>query len=1176
MKTFRSVFLFIFKKLGVIILVVLGLNHVEAIEIELEDNTLSFQHITFRDGIPFQPITHILQDEEGYMWFGSEWGLCRYNGYEYGSFLDEGITALFEDSHRYLWIGTKAGLIRIDPLRETQVSYHHEPAIPQTVNNDHIICMYETRQGVIWVGTRTGLNRFNSQNERWESFSCNPTIAIPYENPYPSQVNSIQEDKEGRMWIGMETGLFAFDPLSGSFTPYPFDFNYSVNSILCSQTGFLWMGNNRGLVRFDPQIHEFKRFTTEKPNSVLALIQPKITSMCEDPTGILWIVSPWAFYRFDPQRELFVYDENQMERPRSLSSSNLLSFYRERTGAIWVSTDNALNRFDPYESQFRILVPGKENPPALSANAVYALCEDREEAIWIGTQNGGLNRYDPKTNRITYYRHDPTREDTISEDTVTALAAAPDGRIWIGSWKQGLCVLDPKNGSVKRYPFLKDEKEIPDAKTLNYAIVRSIHVMNNGTIWIGTEKGGISILDPETDTFIHFREDTNNLSSNAIRSFYEDREGTLWVGTGGYQMVAKGLNRFVPEIQSFQHYDHLIPEIMDANGIWIHGMAEDRNNQLWLATNYGLFRMNGRTDDYIRFTPKNGLVDNDIRSVVCAEDGFLWLSTANSGLARLDPETQEIVNYGELYGLTNLQYNIGVGLKGRDGTLYFGGANGLTILNKGTIERNPNPPPVVIEQIEVLNQPVPPSLWKDDFHIKLDYWQNAIIFHFSALSYTNPNRNRYQYRLLGFEQEWFECGSERLVRYASLSPGVYRFQVKGANSDGVWSDRKELAITITPPFWHTGWFQFLSLLSGVIGILGFYKYRVWKIQRDKRRLEAEVFSRTAQLKVERDYLKTIINTSPLMIVGYNADGDLTFLNPTAEQTFGLHNRDFIGKKWWELALQGEDRQKLEALHRQLQERNLIGHELTVTLPSGKIRTLIWSFIHHNDEYGERVETLVFVDDITEQIESEILETSRNEQRRIGREIHDSLCQTLTGITLMFGTLSKKKDTMPTAQAQMLAEIQEHLQAVTTQSRHLSRGLYLHELETHGLRDALRELTHSVETIFGVHCRLDWNGETPDIEIHTATELYRIVQEAVNNAAKHSHSEFIDICVECNPDTVKTIVQDGGTGFHTNSSNTKGIGINIMKNRARMIHAFLQINSEPGKGTQIVCTLPIHQ
>lgn len=1158
----------------------------------MRHNSLYFTHYDYDSGLPINPVDVILQDQQGYMWFGSDYGLCRYDGYSFLSFKhdpddrhsisNESVSAMIESRDGSLWIGVADGLNRYDSA--TGEFQHFSMPVGANSEDERVYSICEAADGTLWVGGNAMITRFQPKTGDME-------IAYLDKDARPNekwQVRSICEFN-GYIYFIKYPGIVRLDPKTlktnlYQSTPYEYSENHAfrnnflnpvILSLFSSHDGYLWLGTwHGGLTRFDPAGETFLTY----PYSYHGeddLINQSVQSIAEDDNCWLWLATETGLYRFQLDSGSIIHDDYSEARPHGLSSNMIRAVYRDRAGGMWIASDNTLSRYDESLNYFQFL--SRENDPSrsLDANPVYSMCEDGDGAIWFGTYLGGLNRYDPISGDVSHFRYSPDDPNTISEDTVTALCFDQHDTLWIGCWKQGLCSLNIRTRAIRRYPFIDNEVEAKVSDKLSGNVVRAIQVMDDGRVWIGTEQGYINVLDPKTGLFTNRSDELLTALDGkhyALFCMEKDSRGRLWMGTGGYSDVGYGIYLYDPETDSISHLT-VEDKPEDAYPYVVSDIHEDRRGDFWFATSHGLYVLD-RDLNHKRFlSPRDGFWGREFASVAESADGTIWTGTRRFGLSRFDPQRGDVRNFGEKEGLRDPRFLCESALTARDGTLYFGGLGGVTIINPNQVTKNRYAPPVVIQGVDVNDRTLSPIQVFSDSVPRFFYWQNRFEFRFSALSFTRPEANQYAWRLVGLENDWYNAGTRRFARYTHLPPGSYRFEVKGANNDGVWNEvPASWPFVIRSPFWESVWFRIASAAAIASSVVLFYLIRVHAIQTRNRELERTVAERTQSLRLERDHSRNILRKSPAIIFGFSPSGQISFINPAGERYLGLRMDAAIRSYWWDHFPFDAGREKLMRLHREVIRHDVVDQELNVALDTGETRTVIWSFIRHADDVGGIYEIIAFGNDVTEQFEKEILKISSREQRKIGREIHDSLCQSLTGIYFMCESVSLDRSRPSEENEDLLARIKDQIQKVTVQSRNLSRSLYLHELENSGLADALKALCINVQSLFGVQCRFSSHLVNDSLDMNVKTQLYRIAQEALSNAVKHSESEWVEVMLEGNGTQVSVTVRDAGRGFDPARLHSAGMGLGIMEYRARLIHAKLDVTSRPGEGATVRCSL----
>ncbi len=855
-----------------------------------QGSDLIFHRISIEDGLSQSLVNCAIQDNRGLMWFGTQDGLNKYDGYRFTiynldladstSLSDKHIRSLYEDKSGTLWIGTWiGGLNRFDRATDSFTSYTNDPQNPNSLSHNFVQCILEDKSGALWLGTLGGgLNQFDRTSNRFTSFQNDP------DNPNSlshNEVLSIYEDHLGFLWIGTDGGgLNQFDPASLNFIHYqndsdnPNSLSHNVVRAICEdQQGNLWIGTDSGLNRFDRNTKSFTCYNNNlnDPNS---LSHNSVTSLYIDRSGRFWIgTDGGGLNKFDAVTKTFTHYQNDPHDLNSLGSNSILSIYEDRSGVIWVCTWRGINWLASISKAFSCFRNDPYNSNSLSMNDVWALYEDSDEAgkaLWIGTLGGGLNRFDRMTQRFAHFTHDPQNPNSLSDNRVYSIVKDHLGNYWIGTG-QGLdkLVLKPSPGQTLNHDnpgdefdhtqthFIHYKHDPKDPTSISAGHVNVIFEDKQGTLWIGTEGGGLNRFERTTNQFTrHLKDpyDSNSLSDNRVRSVYEDHLDVLWIGTLG------GLNRFDHATKHFTRYFHDPKEQLSICSNKVLSICEDRSNNLWIGTADGLNRYNRATDQFVSFTIKDGLPNNVIYAIVEDNNGSIWMST-NRGLSQFNPLTKQFKNYDETDGLQSNEFNAGSCFKSRrSGEIFFGGINGFNVINPDAKKGNTYIPPVIITDFQIFNKSIPigegfngriilKKSITETKEIELSYADQVFSFEFAALNYIFPEKNKYAYMMENFEKEWNVIGNRRFATYTNLHPGNYVFRVKASNNDGLWNeDGTSLKITISPPFWKTWWFRIwiFSCLALIAG--GVYRMRVRSINERAKELEVRVRDRTAELK----------------------------------------------------------------------------------------------------------------------------------------------------------------------------------------------------------------------------------------------------------------------------------------------------------------------------------------
>lgn len=816
-----------------------------------QNQDITFEHLSVDQGLSQSTATAILQDEQGFMWFGTQDGLNKYDGYSFTTYRHDAadstslsinfISALLQGESGTLWIGTQGGgLNRCDVHREVATHFWYDPGDPHSLSSNRITTLYRDRSGTVWVGTSFGLNRLIHEESGAERDIRFDRFYVPDSTAQEAHwINALYEDSRNNLWVATGSGLYHFNRQNETFSRFRFPQQVSapVSSILEDGSGNLWFGTaGAGIIRLS-QKDDSVAFFRHEPGNPASLSHNDIKAIFEDRRGKLWFGTAGGglnLYKGAGSFQRFVHDPYDS---KSLSNNVILSFHEDTGGGLWIGTGGGgVNVFDPLKEKFVHLKSDIRNPDALRGNFVWSIFEDRKQNLWIGTQSGGLNRYDRRTGEFTVYAHSPSDPATLISNQVYCVTADSDGMLWIGT-DRGLDCLNPRTETFRHHTF-----ESTNAKGLHGQLVRTLFVDEKNTLWIGTHGGGLFKFDRETEQFEAFEhdpEDRNSLSSNAVRSIAQDQAGNLWLAT------TWGVNKFNPQTERFTRFQHNPdrPNSLSSNQVLTLCISD---GDLWIGTFHGLNRMNLATEQFEIFSTEDGLPNDVIYGILSDDRGNIWVST-NGGLSKFDPASKTFSNYDIDDGLQSREFNSGACFKNKNGVMFFGGVNGLNIFHPDSVRNNPNIPPVAITEFRLFDNAVHFDRAISELgQIRLSHDEDFISFEFAALNYTNSDKNQYAYKLEGFNQDWIYCGDQRIATFTNLDPGEYVFRVKGANNDGVWNeDGAAVRIVIAPPFWQTAWFRLLMAGVAVFSFVGF----IYLFNR-RQKQKAELNNRITELKLK--------------------------------------------------------------------------------------------------------------------------------------------------------------------------------------------------------------------------------------------------------------------------------------------------------------------------------------
>ena len=841
---------------------------------------IRFTRLSSDEGLFQTMVWQIVQDDRGFMWFGSQYGLNRYDGYRFKVFKHEPgvanslsgvyIYSLFKDRTGTLWVGCDDFLDKFDPATETFTHYRIDTTASQgetvpvtTISQDHT--------GILWLGTRKGLYRFDTSTGRIISYRHDPA------NPFSlssDEIRTTGEDREGTFWVGTHEGLDAFDRDTGKVTFHiPLE-NLAPTSFYEDRFGVFWIFQitGGGVAVFDRKTNTVTRYSFHKSHLSDTLLTGVMTAF-EDRDGTLWFGTYGdGLVKYDRQNRRFIRYRNDPANPDSLGEDNVITLYQDREGDIWTGMFmTAPNRFStrpPLFEKFKH-VPG--NPNSLRGTMVNGIYEDHDGTLWISTIDA-LTRVDRRTGHYTFYR---TGGPGVSPRPI-AIAEDRSGFLWLGSDSHGLTRFDQKTGTLRT--FLHNPK---DRWSLSNNIVDHLLIDHTGTLW-ATTFDGLDRFDPATSHFTVYKPDKH---SGALIDLEvkEDRQGALWVGTN-----SSGLQRFDPNSGQFTVFQHNANDPASLSNNRVNSVHFDHSGNIWVGTQDGLDKFDPKTGRFKTYTERDGLSGNVVSCILEDERGNLWMST-NNGLSQFDPLRHSFRNYSTADGLPGADLTgWGSCYRSSSGEMFFGGFSGGIAFHPDKVVDNPYVPPIVLTDFRLFDRstkvgtdsPLKKSIGYTSV-LSLSHDQDVFSLEFSALSYFNPATNRYRYKLDGLDRQWHEVGSnQRLATYTTLPARTYTFYLQGATSRGTWSEPGvELSIKILPPWWNTWWFRTICAGLSLMLLGGAYQWRI------------------RYFRMAEKHLRDVVETIPTMAFAARPDGSTEFVNRPWLDYTGLPEKTTLDSGW---------------------------------------------------------------------------------------------------------------------------------------------------------------------------------------------------------------------------------------------------------------------------------------
>ena len=818
-------------------------------------NSISFLQIGTEQGLPQSTVNTIFQDSQGFIWIGTYDGLTRYDGYQF-------------------------------------VNFKNNPQDPSSISNNIIVSIIEDQQGYLWAGTmQNGVNRFNPETGEFTRFLSNQDDFDSLSHP---QVTSIHQDTLGRIWVGTIHGLNLFLPDKQAFAHFyhnPLD-NQSlphgpVVDIVDDGNGNLWVATGEALAHFDVEQQVFSTFNTGNA--------PKqINDLYLDTDNSLWIGTRRdGLLHFRPDRTTFEQFQHDKNDPNSISNNDIRAILRVRNGDLWIGTDeNGVNIRRKGANNFLHFERNSADSHSLTIDGVWSLFQDKSGLIWVGTAGGGINLTMSFENRLSRLSHSPHEANSLSHEFVWDLKEDKQGLIWIAT-PYGLDVYDPSNNQYQHFNQFDTFNEIPFSNRvysftiddqgdiwlgntqgqlavftpstgnieliqrqdfprgyISYLRVRMVEKDRFGNIWVGTDDGLLRV-DQETRQVVQdykFSEQ-GELGDASVRVMLQDDDGTIWFGTWG-----NGLQRYDPEFNSLTRFEYTPGDENSLSDNTVRNLFKDSLGNLWIGTFNGLNLLSAeeiqnKTFRFKSFLEKDGLPNSAIYGIAADSNGQLWLST-NKGLSEFDPQNLSFKNYTIEDGLTSNEFNGDAVLRSVNGEIYFGSVNGVTIVNPVSRTQTNFQPQVKVTNISVQGQSIlPKGIPYKSQTIELEYDNNDLIFEFASLDFRHPDRNRFQYRLLPYNDTWSDSGSLNQAVFTNLDPKKYTFELKATNSDGVPVEQSVVVnFVIKPPMWQTWWAYFIYFAI-LVSLLAFYLNKHEKKLQEQKAIN-EHLRRVDQLKDE--------------------------------------------------------------------------------------------------------------------------------------------------------------------------------------------------------------------------------------------------------------------------------------------------------------------------------------
>lgn len=804
---------------------------------------------------------------------------------------DNFVRRVFEDSYGFVWICTKDGLSRYDGY--DMKTYKSNPANPHSLSSSYVADIKEDENGNLWIGSGNGLSFYNREYDRFTNYSLG--------GAKKNEIFELEQDSI-YLWIASESGLCKFNTETKKYKWFfsdklqkGYDLNYT--RILRLQKGpdnHIWLAfaNKNGLIKFNPITEEFTQYcnkmhSTTSTNGISELlftddstlligcmdngvmkmnIKTQSFSMLDDSQALTenGLKMIW-FLQQDSQKNiwigsinggLFLYDSTytfkknvipDVSNPTGISSLSISSIIEDKHGNLWFGTHGG--GVDILNKRKNIFKHYKKtsNQQSISHNFVSSFYETDSGKIWIGTDGGGLNYLNRNTND---YKHFSVK-NALSSNAVLSINPYDEDNIAVSTWEGGVVIFNTTDYSSR---FLQFDETNPNS--LNYTYLKDAF-RKGDSLYVATHSIGLNIYDVVNDEFNHASNDSSLAYLSTIgagNKIISDSNGDIWVATtsGLFRMRDSMINTYLPDTS----------DASSISGKYITDLYIDSKNRLWCGTLKGLNLYNRLDDSFIKFDKHPELL-NAIMSICEDNYGNLWCGS-NAGLIKYNYQTGDVATFNKTDGLQDNQFFERAAYKDSEGNMYFGGMNGFNTFDPTEIVTDTSEPIIFFNDFKIFYKSQVPSAdntllqkhinFTDE--LSINYSQKIITFEFTALHKLASSKNEYRYILEGFDDTWYDIGTDQFATYTNLSPGTYTFKVKACNGDKVWAKKsKEIRVHILPPWWMTWWFRALIAVFSVSVVVLVFYVRIRNIKRINRILEEKVTLRTAELTKSKEDLE---------------------------------------------------------------------------------------------------------------------------------------------------------------------------------------------------------------------------------------------------------------------------------------------------------------------------------
>lgn len=1069
-----------------------------------DQRNVIFDRYTTEHGLSHAAITAITQDHYGFMWIGTQEGLNRFDGYKFqnfyhrddveGSISNNSINALLTDSDGVVWVGTDDGLNRLTPDRSKfqKVSLGQEPELVVSI-------IFESTDKTIWVGTQEGLFYLDGKGTAIRAMSAKGELDT-------ASIRDIFQDNAGVLWVATDHfGILKQPEKNREFTQVAVLRHLSIRDIVQDTKGELWLGGNGGSITiYNAKNERVRSYNGRDAES--GLETSRVRAILTDTAGAIWVGTAHGLHLFDSLSDTFTKYTHDDTDPHSISDNNVLNLYQDRGGVIWIATFNGLSKFNAETNFF----PGfrKATNSGLESDATTSFAEGNNSDVWIGTF-GGLHKWDGKASK---FRHFSSSSDGLSDNRIMSLKQIGE-ELWIGTMTSGINIFE----NDELVALMQHDELDPNSISSN--AISGFHHSNKGEVWVSTYGGGVNryIGDGRFERFPKPGQKDGRFSNTRTLGITSGPNNKLWIATDGGGVVILDPESGETEIH---RHDSNNPESISSDNIT---SILNSGNSVWVGTrDNGLNQYIPQTKTFRTYNRTSGLASDLVYGILADKDGSIWVS-GGKGLSVLNPNNGNVKTYDSTHGLQSDDFNSGAYLELSDGTFLFGGNNGFNAFYPERVKQNEYVAPVRITQFSRFNEPIilNSPVYETD-SIELDHNDSVFGFEFAVMDYTAPRKNRFRYRLEGFDRRWTEPTDSHQVTYTNLDPGNYRFSVQGANNDGVWNEvGTSIGITVKPPIWATWWAYAIYFVVALVLVR-----QALEANQARLRREAEKrYNERLQL-----YIESLEEATDTVLIA-DANKNLLYANNSIEESLGISPEHAEGRPIMSLLFSDPEdaRQARDGIQSQGRwHGEIIGRKGTETVTTDVTITAVkdenenetaFVCIARDITQRKKVEAELevhrenlqsLVDERTTALKHEIAENkavqrelanSLEEKELLLKEVHHRVKNNMQVISSLLNIQAETVN--DDIFSGLLGESQQRIKSMSLIHENLYQSDNLLEIDFEDYINMLANSLHRFYRLPDVIVSLDIRVFNVALDIETAVPCGLIINELISNAFKHA-------------------------------------------------------------------------